>query len=175
MNFINQLQKHKIVEVNKLTGLLTGHMVAQAPYRQVASETYLDNGAILFLNTAAELQLGTTGAELAQPFLHYTEELMNGPVNGYEFFTVDLDSELDGDPVCYPRAIGLQVGDEFTTNNINNLGTYVFGATNFAVLDTDGTLKLVDTAPATKLLFVAKKDKLPAGQPAAHLTVVRKA
>ena len=143
MNFINQLQKHKIVEVNKLTGLLSGHMVAQAPYRQVATETYLDNGAILFLNASAELQLGTSGAELAQPFLHYTEELMNGPVNGYEFFTVDLDSELDGDSVCYPRAIGLQVGDEFTTNNIKNLGAYTFGETNFAVLDaTDGALKI---------------------------------
>lgn len=169
MNFINQLSKHKIVEVNRLTGLLNGHMVAQAPYRVVAD--YFDNGAIMFLDDVAELVLGNdAAAQKNQPFLHYTEELLTGPVSGLEYFTVDV---VNG--VCYPRAIALYEGDQFTTNNI--AGTIpAAGVKKFAVL-VAGVLTIVDAIPVTAYegpLFVVEKDTLPAGQPAVRLTLVNK-
>lgn len=168
MNFINQLQKHKIVEVNKLSGLLGGRIVAQAPFYTDAD--WVDNGWIMFLNADGELVLAEDADFTAQPFLHYTEELMDGPVSGYEFFTVDVQ-----DGVCYPRAIALEVGDEFTTNNIANLDAFDgWDAPVYAVLD-DNDLVLTDTAPETGLVFAAFKDRLPAGQPAARLVVVNKA
>lgn len=183
MNFINSLTKHKIVEINKSVGLLNGHVVAQAPYRQVAAETFLDNGWILFLDDAAELVIGA--GHKAQPFLHYTEELMTGPVIGAEYFTVDLDDTLGGDKVCYPRAIALYEGDEFTTNN------YVFASgvtwTNgvFAIVNADGEIEVVDAIPTTAYegpLFKAAKEILPIGAAytqgtaieAAHLVVLNK-
>lgn len=176
MNFINQLSKHKIVEVNRLTGLLSGHMVAQAPYRTVA--TTFDNGAIMFLDDAAELVLGNdAGAQKKQPFLHYTEELLTGPVSGLEYFTVDVvganGTSVEG--VCYPRAIALYEGDQFTTNNI--AGTIpAANVKKFAVL-VAGVLTIVDAIPVTAYegpLFVVEKDTLPAGQPAVRLTLVNK-
>lgn len=165
----NFIGGHKIVEVGKLHGLLSGHMVAQAPYNQVDEEEYLDNGAILFLDKAAELVLGNDAdAILKQPFLHYTEELMNGIFNGLEYFTVELE-----DGVCYPRAIALYEGDEFVTNNI--AGTIpAAGAKKFAWL-VDGVLTIADAVPAEAYegpLFVVEKDVLPAGEAAAKLTLI---
>lgn len=169
MNFINQLSKHKIVEVNRLTGLLSGHMVAQAPYHTAAAT--FDNGAIMFLDDAAKLVLGNNAAaQMNQPFLHYTEELLTGPVSGLEYFTVDV---VDG--VCYPRAIALYEGDQFTTNNI--AGTIpAANVKKFAWL-VAGVLTIADTKPGTGYkgpLFVVEKDTLPAGQPAVRLTLVNK-
>lgn len=183
MNFINSLAKHKIVEINKSVGLLNGHVVAQAPYRQVAAETFLDNGWIMFLDDAAELVIDA--GHKAQPFLHYTEELMTGPVIGAEYFTVDLDDVLDGDKVCYPRAIALYEGDEFTTNNFvfDTAVTWTNG--KFAILDANGQLMVVAAIPTTAYegpLFAAKKEVLPVGAAytqgtaieAAHLVVLNK-
>ncbi len=170
MNFINQLVKHKIVEINKSVGLLNGHMVAQAPYRQVSTETYLDNGWIMFLDDNAELVIDA--GHKAQPFLHYTEELMTGPVIGAEYFTVDIDQTLDGDLVCYPRAIALYEGDEFTTNNFVFASGVAFNAASgevegkFAIVNGDGVIEVVAAVPVTTYegpLFKARKEVLPVG------------
>lgn len=176
MNFINQLSKHKIVEVNRLTGLLSGHMVAQAPYRTTAKT--FDNGAIMFLDDVAELVLGSdAAAQKKQPFLHYTEELLTGPVSGLEYFTVDVvgSDGVSVEGVCYPRAIALYEGDQFTTNNI--AGTIpAANVKKFAWL-VAGVLTIADAKPATTYegpLFVVEKDTLPAGQPAVRLTLVNK-
>jgi len=175
MNFLNQLQKHKIVEVNKLVGLLSGHMVAQAKFE--TEDAFLDNGHILFLDLNGNLVMhgDADAATLGQPFLHYTEELMDGPVSGYEYFTVEV---MDG--VAYPRAIALYEGDEFTTNNIANLvGEGAFADWDngeaWAVLD-DGLLTLIDELPEAYEgpLFKAFKDRLPAGQVAARLVLLAK-
>lgn len=170
MAFINQLQKHKIVEVNKLHGLLSGHIVAQAKFE--TEDDYLDNGAILFLDNQANLVLAGEDAKMAQPFLHYTEELMDGPVIGYEFFTVEAQ-----DGIVYPRAIALYEGDEFTTNHIANLegeDPYEWADENWAVL-VDGVLTLVDDASdAEGPVFAAFADRLPAGQKAARLVLIEK-
>lgn len=168
MNFINQLSRHKIVEVNKLSGLLSGRIVAQAPFYTEAD--YVDNGYIMYLNAEGELVLATDADFTAQPFLHYTEELMDGPVSGLQYFTVEVQ-----DGVCYPRAIALEVGDEFTTNNIANVETFVWpaDAPAYAVLD-DDALTLTEVTPTTGLAFAAFKDRLPAGQKAARLVVVQK-
>lgn len=183
MNFINSLSKHKIVEVNKSVGLLNGHVVAQAPYRQVADETYLDNGWVMFLDDAAELVIGA--GHKAQPFLHYTEELMTGPVIGAEYFTVDLDQLLGGDKVCYPRAIALYEGDEFTTNNFVLASGVTLAEATFAIVNGDGELELTDAIPTDDYegpLFKAAKEVLPVGAAytqgtavdAAHLVLLNK-
>lgn len=178
MNFLNALTAHKIVEVNNLVGLRSGHIVAQAPYRQVDAETYLDNGNILFLDTAAELVLADhADAILKQPFLHYTEELMNGPVMGTKYFTVDLDETLGVDAVCYPRAIALYEGDEFTTSNFETRLTLASGTKYFGVVGANNIIEIVDAVPVTAYegpLFVAEKDTLAAGDAAVHLTLIDK-
>ena len=179
MNFINSLTKHKIVEPNKLAGLINGHMIAQAPFRD-AVNLYLDNGVILFLDEKAELVIGSdANAKKKQPFLHYTEELMNGPVNGSEYFTVDIENGL-----CYPRAIALYEGDEFTTNNFSTEigGGLVADTKYFAYVDfATGDFEVVDAEPANGgglayvgPLFVAEKDTLAAGQAAVRLTLIDK-
>ena len=188
MNFINSLTKHKIVEINKSVGLLNGHVVAQAPYRaqEISTgvfETYLDNGCVMFLDDAAELVVGA--GHMAQPFLHYTEELMTGPVIGAEYFTVDLDQTFDGDAVCYPRAIALYEGDEFTTNNFVFKAGVSWTNGKFAVLNADGALEVVAAIPTAAYegpLFAAKKEVLPVGAAytqgtaidAAHLVLLDK-
>lgn len=182
MNFINALTKHKIVEINKSHGLLSGHIVAQAAYRQIAAETYLDNGAILFLDQKAELTTANgTNPILKQPFLHYTEELMNGPVLGTTYFTVDLDEVIGATPVCYPRAIALYEGDEYTTSNFKTAigGGLVAGTIYFGIVDpADGIVNIVAAYPLpaayTGPVFVATKDTLAAGDAAVHLTLVEK-
>lgn len=176
MNFINSLTKHKIVEPNKLAGLINGHMVAQAPFRD-AVNLYLDNGAILFLDEKAELVLGSDAeARKKQPFLHYTEELLNGPVNGSEFFTVDIENGL-----CYPRAIALYEGDEFTTNNFSTAiggglvaGTKYFAYVDFAAKDFEVVAAVPTGINYVGPLWVAEKDTLAAGQPAVRLTLIDK-
>ena len=176
MNFLNMLTKHKVVEVNRLTALLSGHMIAQAPYRQVAAETYLDNGAILFLSKNAELVLGNhADAIKGQPFLHYTEELMTFELaSAYEYFTVDLEetlTQLDGtgtDLVCYPRAIALYEGDAYTSNNfVTAISPIVAGTRYFAIVDANGALSVVSSFPAATYdgpVFSATSNTLPGGQ-----------
>lgn len=174
MDFTNLLTKFAVVEVNKLAGLLNGHMIAQMPFATV--DNYVENGNILYVSNDGVLVDGADAAALkAQPFLHYTEEM---PVfmAGNEYFALEVD-----DGICYPRAIALYEGDEFTTNNIANLDA-------FAGWDIDGeawatvvagAITLVNAFPTTGAVydgpvFKAVKDVLPAGQDAARLTLLSK-
>jgi hypothetical protein len=169
MDLINLLPKFKIVEVNKLAGLLNGHIVAQAAYETEA--TYVENGQIFYLGINGDVVAHADATFKAQPFLHYTEELLPF-MNGNEYFAVEVDGG-----VAYPRLIGLYEGDEFTTNNIANLATFDDWDANkaWAIVDEDA-LTLVDGLPAEYdgPLFRAEKDRLAAGQPAARLTLLAK-
>jgi len=158
------LQPHKIVEVGKLHGLLSGHMIAQASMTIGAGNT-LDNGFILNLNQATgALEKAADGT--APVFLHYTEELLNGPVSGLEYFTV----EAEADGLCYPRAIALYVGDEFVTNNID-VTVALTTALQPAVV-VDGVLTVAAAPAAGEALFLVKKDTLPNGAAAAYVMYV---
>jgi hypothetical protein len=170
MDLINLLPKFKIVEVNKLAGLLNGHIVAQAPH--ATAEDYLENGQIFYLGAEADAVLHGDADFTAQPFLHYTEELLPF-MNGNEYFAVEVQNG-----VAYPRLIGLYEGDEFTTNNIANLATFADWDANKAwAVVVDDALTLVDEVPAAAYvgpLFRAEKDRLAAGQVAARLTLIAK-
>lgn len=156
------LTTHKIVEVGKLQGLLSGHMIAQAEYDTGVANGTLDNGFILNLDQATgKLVKAADGGNPV--FLHYTEELMTGLVSGYEYFTV----EADADGICYPRAIALYVGDEFVTNNVagtipTSLGTAVI---------VNGVITVGAAVPG-EALFLVKKDTLPNGAAAAYVLFV---
>lgn len=176
MDYTNVLTKYKAVEVNKLAGLLNGHIVAQTVMK--AATPVVQNGLILFLTKDNELGLiNATGASKFQPFLHYTEELLTFAY-GNEYFAVTVE---DGE--CYPRAIGLYEGDEFTTNNIPNLeDESAFTQWNegeaWAIVDaTSGALKLVNAYPTSSYegpVFKAYKDTLPTGTLAARLVLLTK-
>lgn len=173
MDLTNLLPKFKIVEVNKLAGLLNGHIVAQAPH--ATAEDYLENGQIFYLGAEANAVLHGVAAFKAQPFLHYTEELLPF-MNGNEYFAVDVQNG-----VAYPRLIGLYEGDEFTTNNIANLegvGAFTGWVNNaaWAIVQNDA-LTLVNAVPVAAYngpVFRAEKDRLAAGQVAARLTLIAK-
>lgn len=173
MSFINQLSKHKIVEVNNMLALRTGNMIAQAKYTGTANGT-LDNGNILFLNTVGDLVLAEgANAIIKNPYLHYTEELLTGPVSGNEYFTL----ELDADGVGYPRALALTEGDEFTTSNFETALTLANNTVYYGIIGANEIISVVAAIPATPYvgpLFVAKKDTLAAGQAAVNLVLIDK-
>ena len=118
MSILNYLPEFKVVEVNRLTGLTAGHMLAQFPaddkitLKPVNDNDFLENGLIVGLNK--DLTIGNYNAEEhAQPFLVFNEEL-NTFMKGLKYYAEPV---VDGE--VYPRAIGLYVGDTFTTNNYN--------------------------------------------------------
>lgn len=153
---------HKIVEVGKLHGLLSGHMIAQAAYDTGVANGTLDNGFILALDQATG-KLVKAAAGSKEIFLHYTEELMTGLVSGYEYFTV----EADANGICYPRAIALYVGDEFVTNNV--AGTIPTDGSFAKAQIVNGVITVNALPTAGNPLFLVKKDTLPNGTAAAYV------
>lgn len=112
---------YKVVEINNMTALRSGQMAAQA----VAIKTdfpgmdVLENGLILgykevTLDGAKALGLApyTEGAAI---FLHYTEELFLENATQLNTFALDFDEA----GVAFPRGLALNIGDVFTTNNVN--------------------------------------------------------
>ena len=114
MSILNYLPEFKVVE-NRMTGLIAGHMLAIPSRRDITVKTvgtakFLENGLIVGLN--GDLTIGNYDADKhAQPFLVFNEEL-NTFMNGLKYYAEPV---VDGE--VYPRAIGLYVGDTFTTNN----------------------------------------------------------
>jgi hypothetical protein len=167
----------KVVEINNMVALRTGHMLSQIvlPKNKFlgGSEAYIQNGEIVFLDVDGKLatlnKVGTTDGSAAitnaadvkpqlQPFLIFNEELMTGPYTDLKYFAEVFDT----DNVCYPRALALNVGDSFTTNNY--VGTYA-GA-KYATINTDGKLALAAVLPTTAYrgpLFAVVPGYLPDG------------
>ena len=166
MAILNFLPEFKIVEINRSTGLVAGHVLAQFPLADDAGlavekggVSYLENGFIVSLNTDLEL-VPFTGQ--AQPLLVFTEEL-NTFFDGLKWYAT-MEDEEDG--IIYPRAIGLFVGDAFTTNNF--AGTYTTQA--FAKV-VDGVLTLQATADGDTL-FAVEESTLPTGELALRFVYV---
>ena len=155
MSILNYLPKFKVVEVNRLTGLTAGHMLSQfkngdVTLTQAGENDFLENGLIVGLSK--DLVIDNYDAEKhAQPFLVFNEEL-NTFMNGLKYYAEPV---VDGE--VYPRAIGLYVGDTFTTNNYT-------GAGDFATVN-NGVLTL-----GTKGIFKAEKATLPTGKVARKFT-----
>ena len=173
----NLFPKFKIVEINNVAALRMGHVIAQAPAKidaiakhevKVGDKvvaTFLENGVIAGLNVDAELVNYTAG----QPCLIYTEELITADMTG------GLDQFADEfvDGVVYPRALPLNLGDSFTTNNFKSDAAKEedLPAKAYAVVE-NGILKVQESS--TGALFRAVKTDLPAGQIAYEFTYVGK-
>jgi hypothetical protein len=167
----------KVLEVNNIAALRNGHMLSQIvlPKNKFlgGSATYIENGEIVFLDVDGKLatlnKVGTTDGSTAitnaadvkpqlQPFIIFNEELMTGPYTDLKYFA----EVFDADNVAYPRALALNVGDSFTTNNY--VGTYATAA--YATINTDGKLALATALPTTAYrgpLFACVPGYLPDG------------
>lgn len=177
----------KVLEVNNIAALRNGHMLSQVvlPKNKFldGSQTYIQNGEIVFLDVDGKLatrnKLGTTDGSTAitnadevkpylVPFIIFNEELMTGPYTDLKYFA----EVFDADNLCYPRALALNVGDAFTTNNY--VGTQSTAA--YATINTDGKIALATALPTGAYqgpIFKAVPGYLPDGTTAAvELTVI---
>lgn len=168
MGILNYLPTFKIVEINRSTGLVMGHVLSQFPLDPLSTlinSTYttevLENGFIVGLGEGLLVD-SYDATIMAQPFLVFTEEL-NTFMDGLKYFATEADAEGD----IYPRAIALYVGDAFTTNNYV-VGTAVAPA--FAKV-VNGVLTLQDTA-TVNTLFAVEESTLPLGDLAYKFTYV---
>jgi hypothetical protein len=93
---------------------------------------------------------------------------MTGPYTDLKYFAEVFDEAN----VAYPRALALNIGDSFTTNNY--VGTYAGAA--YATINTDGKLALATALPTTAYrgpLFACVPGYLPDGtSQAVEFTVI---
>ena len=180
----------KVLEVNNIAALRNGHLLSQVvlPKNKFldGSQTYIQNGEIVFLDVDAKLatlnKVGTTDGSTAitnaadvkpqlQPFIIFNEELMTGPYTDLKYFA----EVFDADNLCYPRALKLNVGDSFTTDNyVVGAGTQANGA--YATINGNGKLSTSNVLPTTAYrgpLFAVASTTLPDGATAAmEFTVI---
>lgn len=155
MGILNYLPKFKVVEPNRLTGLVAGHIISQfkldpadALIAGTGDTRHIENGYIVGLDKDGELK---KYAGKGQPFLVYTEELVTFLDGNNRFATF-----ADGYGDIYPRAVALYVGDVFTTNNYAGTGKYAKIA--------NGVLTLTDTG--ADAVFLVEDAYLANGDPA---------
>ena len=170
---INLLPKFKIVEINNVAALRMGHVIAQTPAyvdgdgakvtcKEVGDYKFVENGLIVGLD-GANVLANYDATTHSQPCLIYTEELITANlVEGLDQFAELVPGA--NKPV-YPRALPLNLGDTFTTNNVD---AYSDDAA-FATVK-DGVLTLVETRD--EAMFAAKASSLPAGQQAIEFTYI---
>jgi hypothetical protein len=161
----------KVVEINNVLALRTGHILAQAElpkqYFLAGNSIHIENGEIVFLGVDGKLatrnQLGNNPAKLElRPFLIYNEELMTGPYTDLKYFAEVFDSANK----AYPRCLGLEVGDSFTTNNYApNVSGTAFNEGIYAIINDDGKLQVRKnlTVAYTGPLFAVVPTTLPDG------------
>lgn len=170
----------KVLEVNNIVGLRSGHMLSQVvlPKNKFldGSQTYIQNGEIVFLDVDGKLatlnKVGTTDGSTAitnaadvkpqlQPFIIFNEELMTGPYTDLKYFA----EVFDADNLCYPRALALNIGDAFVTDNyVVGAGTQANGA--YATINGNGKLSTSNVLPTTAYrgpLFAVATTYLPDG------------
>jgi hypothetical protein len=165
MGILNYLPTFKVVEVNRSTALISGHMLAQyqadlseITKKTVGSTLFVENGLIVGLGS--DLKIANFNKSVhSQPFIVFTEEL-NTVVNGLKYFANEV---VDGE--VYPRSLALYVGDTYTTNNYS--GT-LSASTKFAKV-VDGVITL-QTAADADTLFAVEVSILPTGEAAARVT-----
>ena len=157
------LPSFKVVEINNVAALRMGHVISQtvAKANEVAVKTvgdykFVENGVIVGLSKNNRLVNYVEGTH-KQPCLVYTEELVtHGLLSGLNQFAnlVDANGEV------YVRALPLNIGDTFTTNNIS--GTIADG---YAKVE-NGVITMTETE--AEAIFIVKKSTLPNGAEAAE-------
>jgi hypothetical protein len=179
----NLFPTFKIVEINNVAALRMGHIIAQTPayinateagvkgqtvkYAKHGDYKFVENGLIVGLGKDNKLSNFDVDSHY-QPCLVYTEELITANMtNSLNQFAnlVDYKDE-EGGEYCYVRALPLNIGDTFTTNNYAGSGSAEATVVN-------GVLTLGDAATDYKgPLFAAKLTDLPAGESAVEFTYV---
>lgn len=125
---------YKVVEINNMTALRSGQMAAQSPALKAdfANAAVIENGIILGYKPVKVDGVDVLGLvpykEGAAIFLHYTEELFLENTTQLNTFAVPFN-DLG---IAYPRALALNIGDVFTTNNVKE-GTVIDKAGFFVV------------------------------------------
>lgn len=163
--FTNYLPTFKYMEVNNLTGLRSGHVLAQSKANAsikkvtVGSHKFIENGILVGLDADGTIN-NYDKSKHPVMFVHFTEEL-NTVIDELDKFAV----EADGD--AYPRCIALYVGDSYTTNNYSG---DLEGAKFAKVVDGVATLQ---TAADADTAFIAVPSTLPNGDEAVELTLYR--
>ena len=170
MSILNYLPTFKVVEMNRSTGLVTGHVLSQFEAGTIATKAvtgtlgFIENGVIVGLSN--DLTIENYDAEAhAQPFIVFTEEL-NTFMPGLKYFATPVEADA-----TYPRAVGLFVGDVWTTNNF--VGTGTGGAYNdeaFAKV-ASGVITLQAVADADTI-FAVEESTLPTGEEAVRVTYI---
>ena len=158
--------KFKIVEINNVAALRMGHIIAQTPayvsgvkVKEVGEYKFLENGIIVGYDKDGDLKNYDAAAH-THPCLIYTEELITANMtNG-----LDQYANLFKGDVVYPRALPLNLGDSFTTNNFT--GTLGDGYGKVV----DGVIEITDAREGA--MFIVKKSDLPAGQEAIECTYI---
>lgn len=179
------LPKFKVVEINNVASLRMGHLIDQTPAyvaavtgvtKLIASKAvdtnykFVENGVIVGLDPENVLA-NFDATRHAQPCLVYTEELVtHGLLSGLDQFAEAVPYSVNQGvysygPV-YPRALPLEVGDTFTTNNYS--GAFSGSAKEGFAKVVNGIITLQDSKDSDSM-FVAKMTKLPAGQDAVEL------
>lgn len=165
MGILNYLPTFKVVEMNRSTGLVTGHVLSQFPAGTVATKAvtgtlgFIENGVIVGLTN--DLTIENYSATVhSMPFIVFTEEL-NTFMSGLKYFATPVEADY-----TYPRAVGLFVGDVWTTNNYS--GTY----TNQAFAKVVSGVITLQAAADANTLFAVEDSSLPTGEQAIRVTYI---
>lgn len=173
MGILNYLPTFKVVEMNRSTGLVTGHVLSQFPAGTIATKAvtgtlgFIENGIIVGLTNDLTVENYDPTAH-SMPFIVFTEEL-NTFMPGLKYFATPVEADY-----TYPRAVGLFVGDVWTTNNFTGTGAggvYAAGD-NFAKV-VNGKITLQKAADANTL-FAVEESTLPTGEEAVRVTYIGK-
>lgn len=168
MSILNYLPTFKVVEINRSTGLVKGHILSQnlggaaltLNTTAVSGYSFAENGLIVGLSFDRTIE-NFDPEKHSQPFLVFTEEL-NTVLNGLKYFATEVE-----DDVVYPRAVGLYIGDTFTTDYYSG----VCGPTTLYAKVVNGVLTLQTVADAYTL-FAVSAATLPDGTTAAKFTYI---
>lgn len=171
---MNYGPKFKIVEINNVAALRMGHVIAQTPAyvdgerakvtaTVFGEDKFVENGLIVGLD-ATNVLANYDATKHSQPCLVYTEEL-----TGSDHLELDQFATLvpGVGKAVYVRALPLNLGDTFTTNNV----VAIEANKPFAKINAEGRLELEATKSADTM-FIAKVSDLPAGQEAVEFTYI---
>ena len=172
---MNFLPKFKIVEINNVASLRMGHMIDQVPayvdgdHEAKVTPTvkgdykFVENGLIVGLDETNVLA-NYDATKHSQPCLVYTEELTGSDHLELDQFATPVPGV---GKAVYVRALPLNLGDTFTTNNV----AAIEADKPFAKVNAEGRLELEATKSADTM-FIAKVSDLPAGQEAVEFTYI---
>lgn len=157
MSILNYVPTFKVIEMNRSTGLVMGHVLSQnlggatlkSNTTAAPGHTFIENGIVVGLSNDRTIE-NFDPEKHAQPFIVFTEEL-NTYLDALKYYATEkIGTEV------YPRAVALYNGDAWTTNNYS--GSYV--AQTYAKV-VNGVLTLQASADAYTL-FRVEDSSLPA-------------